>query len=371
MKHYLRALDEPVTSLRGVGPAASAGYLGLGITTYSDLLLLNPRSWEDRSQIHPIGRAGEGEMVNTIVEVLSHSWFGGRSFKKRTLKITVRDISGEGDGRLSLLCFGRNFLEKTIRVGRSYYLWAQVHYNRGERQSSQFEAHPIGDDLSMPPAFGKILPIYPLRGSLSQRLIRTNIESILASVTRFADELPRSIQERHNLLDTDTAIRNYHYPSDRATLERAQRTLAFTELFYLQLATRPTKQAIERTTVPSCPSERELALIDSLPFSLTADQMQSLAEIRADIASDEPMNRLLQGDVGSGKTLVAWITALYSLARGGQVAFMAPTELLARQHAEGAAKLLGPLGVRLAFLTGRRRNSLAHWECASPSSPAV
>ncbi|HZJ88141.1 MAG TPA: ATP-dependent DNA helicase RecG, partial [Sphaerochaeta sp.] len=243
-------------------------------------------------------------------------------------------------------------LEKSIRVGRSYYLWAQVHHHRGERQSSQFEAHPIGDDGSMPPAFGKILPIYPLRGSLTQRLIRTNIQSILAGVDRFIDELPPVIRERHNLLDTDTAIRTYHFPSDLSTLEQAQRTLAFTELFYLQLATRPTKTTRERVLGTSSPTESELSLIEALPFSLTADQMHALGEIRSDISSDEPMNRLLQGDVGSGKTLVAWITALFSLGRGGQVAFMAPTELLARQHAEGAATLLAPLGVRLAFLTG-------------------
>ncbi|NMA22224.1 MAG: ATP-dependent DNA helicase RecG [Spirochaetales bacterium] len=357
MERYLRALDEPVTSLRGVGPAAKAGYSELGIETYSDLILLTPRSWEDRSTIKALGGIEDGAMANTIVEVLSHSWFGGRSFKKRTLKIIVRDISGEGDGRLSLLCFGRNFLEKTIRVGNVYYLWAQVHYNRGELQSSQFEAYPVGDDLSMPPQFGQILPIYPLRGSLTQRLIRQNVKDVLASVERFAEELPPHIRERHQLISTDVAIRTYHGPTDLPTLHESRRTLAFTELFYLQLATRRAKAQSQHSALPARgPTSQELALIESLPFTLTADQLTALKEIRKDLASDTPMNRLLQGDVGSGKTLVAWITALHALGRGGQVAFMAPTELLARQHAESAATLLGPLGVRLAFLTGSVKN---------------
>ena len=357
MPRFLRGLDESVSTLPGVGPAAKAGYAELGIETYSDLLLLAPRTWEDRSSIMAVGSVGDGENANTIVEVLSHSWFGFKNAKKRTLKIIVRDVSGEGDGRLSLLCFGRNFLEKTIRVGKRYYLWAQVHTHMGEKQSSQFEAYPIGDDLSMPPQFGAILAIYPLRLSLTQRLIRTNIKAVLDRVDSFYDELPPSLRERHDLLSTDEAIRTYHAPSSLAALEQSRRTLAFSELFYLQLATRRRQEVRERIApAKAAPTKLELALIERLPFTLKGDQITALKEIRLDLARVEPMNRLLQGDVGSGKTLVAWISALYALGRGGQVAFMAPTELLARQHAESAASLLGNLGIRLAFLTGSVKN---------------
>jgi ATP-dependent DNA helicase RecG len=129
-------------------------------------------------------------MANTLVEVLSHSYFGMRTGKKRTLKIIVRDVSGLGDGRLSLLCFGRNFLEKTIKVGRIYYLYGSVNRNRGELQCSQFELYPATEDGDFPKQFGQILPIYPLRGSLSQRLIRANIKAVLATVDRFEQELP-------------------------------------------------------------------------------------------------------------------------------------------------------------------------------------
>ncbi|WP_293892870.1 MULTISPECIES: ATP-dependent DNA helicase RecG, partial [unclassified Sphaerochaeta] len=261
-------------------------------------------------------------------------------------------------GRLSLLCFGRNFLEKTIKVGRIYYLYGSVKDNRGELQCSQFELYPATEDGDFPKQFGRILPIYPLRGSLSQRLIRANIKAVLASVDTFEDELTASMRDRYHLMTTDQAIRAYHFPPSIEVLQQARRTLALTELFYLQLVARRHKSLVQRSakTGPSIPTKLELKFIEGLPFSLTADQITSLKEIREDLDSEIPMNRLLQGDVGSGKTLVAWISALHVLSQGAQVAFMAPTELLARQHAESAAALLQDLGIRLAFLTGSVKN---------------
>lgn len=355
---YIRSLKQAITQMQGVGPAATKAYTELGILTYSDLLLLSPRTWEDRSEVTSLGSVEDGQMANTLVEVLSHSYFGLKTGKKRTLKIIVRDVSGLSEGRLSLLCFGRNFLEKTIKIGHVYYLYGSVSRHMGELQCSQFELYPATEDGDFPQQFGKVLPIYPLRGSLSQRLIRSNMQKVLDSVKCFADELPPDLTRRYGLLDTDTAIRTYHFPPDLKSLELARKTLAFTELFYLQLIARRHKGQVQgnRKQLPSVPTKLELKLIEGLPFSLTRDQVTSLKEIRADLDGEVPMNRLLQGDVGSGKTLVAWISALHVLSSGGQVAFMAPTELLARQHAESAATLLGNLGIRLAFLTGSVKN---------------
>ncbi|MGE4452889.1 MAG: ATP-dependent DNA helicase RecG [Sphaerochaeta sp.] len=355
---YLRNLHQKITTLSGVGPSAKTSYAELGIATYSDLLLLSPRTWEDRSQIRPLGGIEDNQMANTLVEVLSHSYFGMRSGKKRTLKITVRDVSGHGDGRLSLLCFGRNFLEKTIRIGKIYYLYGSVSRHMGQLQCSQFELYPATEDGDFPKQFGKILPIYPLRGSLSQRLIRKNVQEILRTVDMFYDELPGYMREQYSLLSTDEAIRNYHFPQTIAILHTARKTLALSELFYLQLIARRHKGLQQRLSKrePSIPTKMELHFIEKLPFSLTRDQLSSLKEIREDLDGPLPMNRLLQGDVGSGKTLVAWISALHVLSHGAQVAFMAPTELLARQHAESAAQLLADLGIRLAFLTGSVKN---------------
>ncbi|MGH0053953.1 MAG: ATP-dependent DNA helicase RecG, partial [Sphaerochaetaceae bacterium] len=209
---YLRNLHQSITTLSGVGPAAKTCYAELGITTYSDLLLLSPRTWEDRSRVQPLGTITDNQMANTLVEVLSHSYFGMKSGKKRTLKIVVRDVSGQGDGRLSLLCFGRNFLEKTIKIGRIYYLYGNVNRHHGALQCSQFELYPATEDGDFPKQFGKILPIYPLRGSLSQRLIRKNVQEILGSVDCFHDELPQDIEEKYQLFSTNEAIRGFHFP---------------------------------------------------------------------------------------------------------------------------------------------------------------
>lgn len=348
---WIRGLPEPVTELKGVGPAAAKAYHDLGVDTWSDLLALSPRAFEDRAAIHAVDATPDGGYVNTKVLVTGHSYFGGKSFRDRILKIQVQDCEGAG-ARLQLLCFGRNWLERSIQVGGLYYLYGQIQRYHGQVQCAKFELHPAPEE-GMPPQFGKVLPIYPLRGTLSQRIIRRDIAAVLASVGRFHDELPPYLEERHRLLDTDTAIRHLHQPSSLADEEQARRTLAFSECFYLQLTTRRheggTRPAAAKT---SAPTPLELRFIQSLPFTLTADQMTSLKEIRKDLDGERPMNRLLEGDVGSGKTLVAWVSALHVLGQGKQVAFMAPTELLARQHADSAAKLLSPFGVRLAYLTG-------------------
>ncbi len=354
---FIRQLQDSVSLLQGVGKSAQAGYAQMGIQTQGDLLLISPRSWEDRSVVVPLEAARrqpqETTVVNTFVQVMSQSWFGGRTRGKRTLKVIVRDISGEGDGRLSLLCFGRDFLERVLVPGRNFYLYAQANYHMTELQSSQFEAVALGEDDAPPAEFGRILPIYPLAGSLSQRIIRRDIAAILAEHS-FDDEIPPSLMTSYNLLATDTAIRMWHQPVRMEDVHNARRTLAFTELFYLQLVTRRRAVRSQESLLENAGeiTHAEKRFIDLLPFSLTSDQITVLQEIRTDLDSASPMNRMLQGDVGSGKTLVAWISALHVLSRGGQIAFMAPTELLARQHAENAARLLAPSGVRLAFLTG-------------------
>ena len=186
---------------------------------------------------------------------------------------------------------------------RSYYIYAQVSYNRGELQSSQFELHPATEDGDFPSSFGAILPIYPLRGALTQRLIRANVRKVLGSVDQFEEELPPSLRAAHSLMPMDEAIRIWHFPPSLAEHEEARKTLALDELFYLQLIARRRKgfQQGEAQLRSANPTKIELALIESLPFSLTSDQITVLHEVRKDLAGDVPMNRLLQGDVGSGK----------------------------------------------------------------------
>ncbi len=348
---YARNIPTDIKTLKGVGKQLSASYSQMGVTTCSDLLHLIPRGYEDRSSIVSLASVGENEYANTAVEVIAHSYFGGG--RKRTLKVTVQDISGEGDGRASLVCFNRNYLEKVFRIGSRFYLWGLFSHHWGELQSSQFEMVHMAQTLQEVPGFGALNPIYPLSGKLSQKTLRMNIEETLSLIPSIEEEMPEYIISRYHLMSTDRAFRAIHQPKSMDEVNQARRTLAFTELFYLLLMN---GRKVHLRSTPSHPpvqdNRYERQLLARLPFSLTADQVSCLDEIKKDLASEEVMNRLLQGDVGSGKTLVAWISALNIIQGGGQVAFMAPTELLARQHAEQAALYLEPLGIRLAFITG-------------------
>lgn len=344
---FIQELKTSITVLPGVGKAASADYCRLGISTLADLLLTSPRLYDDRSVETTLDTVKEDKtQVNTLIKVLSQTYFGARSGRDRTLKVTAEDCSGR---RVQLLCFGRNFLERSLVPGSSWYLIGTVNFYGGALQCSSFEV--FSDPVKA--GMGKILPIYPLAGNLSQRILRRDVSAVLQMIKTFEDELPPEVIEKHHLMHTDQAIREIHYPTNMGMLAQARHTLAFTELFYIQLSMKRSFPPQKRNKVINIPlSPLEQHFITSLPFRLTSSQEEVLREIRTDLDCGEKMNRLLQGDVGCGKTLVAWLSSLHEIQKGGQVAFMAPTELLARQHAEKAAALLLPLGVRVAFMTG-------------------
>jgi ATP-dependent DNA helicase RecG len=307
----------------------------------------------------------------------------------RTLKVRVADESA----RAVLICWNRNFLEKQLTVGGRYLLWGRFHYKYGEIQSSAFEVSPLGNDMENGagggteaggPGMGGILPVYPLSAGLNQGMFRRLVKRALDSYAPSIDEeLPAALIEKEGLLPKARAIRNIHFPAAMAELDRARKTLIWGELFYLELIVG--RRALERkgalggegskkerakgeplsspgpvedTSARPSPVEPcrlsalQRRLLERLPFELTPGQKKAAEDINRDIDGPWPMVRLLQGDVGSGKTLVSFLAALGAADSGGQAAIMAPTELLARQHAENAARLLEPLGLRLSFLTG-------------------
>jgi ATP-dependent DNA helicase RecG len=319
----------------------------LGIFTAADILLHAPRDYEDRSAPRQLSAFAAGP-VNCPAEVTAHDWFGfGRM---RTLKIWVQDDAGT---QAALVCFNRPFLEKSLPPGARIRLFGRFEYRYGEIQSSSFDADilPAGDAPDQPAG---VLPVYPLTDGLAQGTMRKLVAAALARWGRVDDELPTSVQARRTLLHKAEALRLLHRPGKPADVLEARRTLAYEELFYLQvmIGRRILDRRSDAADRPPPPDHLARALVERLPFSLTADQDAAIADIVADMASPWPMARLLQGDVGSGKTLVSFMAALYAVAAGGQAALLVPTELLARQHADSAARLLEPLGVRLAFLSG-------------------
>jgi ATP-dependent DNA helicase RecG len=349
---FLRSLAEPLSAIKGIGPAMLPRLARLGIRSLPGLLCHYPRDWEDRNIMIPLKNFQDAQ-VCTEVTVLAHDWIGYG--KRRTLKVHVEDESE----RAVLLCFNRPWLEKQLTQGSRFRLWGRFAFRYGEIQSSAFEIEPAGESRAAPP--GGILPVYPLSAGISQAALRRFMGQALAKYAAgLEDELPAEITGREKLLPKAAAIRAIHFPESAGELEQAKKTLIYEELFYLEVmagrrvlerkkggAARPVPLRAARDFSPL-----QSRLIERLPFSLTAGQEESVREINRDMAGAYPMARLLQGDVGSGKTLVSFLAALQAAEDGGQTAVMAPTELLARQHAENAARLLEPLGLRIAFLTG-------------------
>ncbi|MCL2180561.1 MAG: ATP-dependent DNA helicase RecG, partial [Treponema sp.] len=289
----------------------------------------------------------------TPVTVFQREIFGYGN--ERAMKVYIQDESAQA----VLLCFNlnrRKWMEKQLEIGTKHMVCGKFYYKNGEIQSSSFDYGSITSNKK----FGVILPIYPLSAGVKQQNIRELTSKILRQYgINIEDELPKEIINRYDLLSKKTALRAIHFPASMEELEKAKQTIIYEELFYLEAIIG--KRAIERkrnkknikneyTNVNE--SNLQKQLLQRLSFELTKGQTAAINEINLDMRSPIPMARLLQGDVGSGKTLVSFMAALLVVEKGDQAAVMAPTELLARQHAQNAASLLEPLGVRIVFLTG-------------------
>jgi ATP-dependent DNA helicase RecG len=343
---FLREITQKIQYLKGIGPRLAARFEKLGIVTVADLLLHVPRTYQDRGEITPLSRTPGRERANVIATVAAYDYVGfGR---KRTLKVFIKDASGVA----SLVCFGRNFLEKVFIIGRRFFISGAFAYRFGEIQCAAFDYLPAEEFEKKK---NKIFPFYPLTEGLFQKTLQSAVERALQEYgPKIDDELPLSLRDKYGFSPKREAVAAIHFPQDQADLDRARAALTYEELFYLELIitraafVRRTKRAARRPAA----FVLKRRLLDRLPFRLTSDQERAVAEIENDLFSAFPLYRLLQGDVGSGKTLVALIAALDVIEAGEQAVFMAPTELLARQHAGTAAALVEPLGVRTALLTG-------------------
>ncbi|MDA3812455.1 MAG: ATP-dependent DNA helicase RecG [Spirochaetaceae bacterium] len=344
---FVRELKQPVSRLKGIGEAAVKSLASLEIYSISDLLLHYPFRYENRQKTIPLVYGRRGETVNTKAVITGHEFFGWGS--KKALKVYVQDDTDSA----VLLCFGRNFLKDKLPVGMEIYLYGQFQFKFGELQSGSFDFEEVLEEESS--VFGKILPVYHLAGSLAQKPLRKAVSQGLREYAiAINDELNLSLYTKYKFMSKEEALKEVHFPESEESLQRARDMLIYEEFFHLQLVIgrRSLKQHSFERKSRKLPDGFQNKLEQSLPFQLTADQKQVLREIKSDMESSTAMCRLVQGDVGSGKTLVAFMAALPVIEMGRQAAFMAPTELLARQHAENGARLLSKLGVRIAFLTG-------------------
>ena len=338
-------LEKDIQFIKGVGPNRATLLNKLGIFNLKDLITYFPREHEDRGNIKTIAEVQNGE------EALISAFPVGRLNEIRirknlTLcKLIVRDETGS----MLLTWYNQSYLKNVFKQNQRYKFFGKVlrKYGTPEMQSPVYEPEDSSRNT------GKIIPLYPLTYNLTQNTIRKIIENGLKEIDGKLDEtLPDYILEKYNLLDYNDAIKQIHFPDTFEMFNKARKRLVFEELFSMQLALLSLKNnyEIKKPGIKFDKKAKMSDVIDVLPFRLTKAQLRVLEEIDKDMEKEKPMNRLLQGDVGSGKTVVALIAAYKAVKSGYQVVIMAPTAILATQHLETFHDILKDSGIRCELL---------------------
>lgn len=352
------ALDDSIQFVKGIGPKKAALFQKLQIHTLRDALETYPRDYEDRTRITRIADI-QTEDKYAIRAVVGTEPRVNRIRKGMTLvKCTIFDDSGS----LAVTFFNNPYAAALLHVGQEYLFYGRVQgYGRGRTLISP-QAEKLSADASHP---GRIVPVYPLTAGLTQRDLARVTEAALAAVPGdWPDPLPEVLRAKYRLPDAADALAAIHRPQTAEDVSQARRRMVFEELFLLCCGLQQLRE--RRRADPGIPfvSHGLDAFFDILPFAPTGAQRRAIREIEADCASGRPMNRLVQGDVGAGKTVVAAALCVLAAQNGWQSAFMAPTEILAAQHAETLAPLLAQLGITVTLLTGsmsaaQKRSALA------------
>ena len=342
-------LDTPVTYLKGVGPRRAESLRRLHIFVAADLLYHLPHRYEDATTVSPIASLEPGMDATVLGTVISKGIIPTRK-GLRIFQAVVRDATG----MIEVSWPGQPYLERSIRKDDVLLLTGPVRFFHG-RQLQPREFINLGRDEEGTSG-GRVLAVYPATEGLSVKVIRSLIDAHLDPLVALVSEyLPADILRRAGVPALPEALRLVHRPSSVLEAARGRSRLAFEELLFVHILHRRAKQLarVKRDGI-TFTNKRQLtsALKTALPFDLTGAQMRAAREIFADMCSDRRMHRLLQGDVGSGKTIVALFAALLAVENGYQAAVMAPTELLAEQHARTFTRLLEPLGMRPLLVTG-------------------
>lgn len=338
--------DTPIKTLRGIGSARAALFASIGIETAENLLYYFPRRYENRGAVVSIADAPEDEPCSLIVTI--DSMPNERLSKNGLLytKVTAND----GTGFVELVFFNQRWIAKTLTKGRVFRVYGQV--ERGlvgcTMRSPVIEAVYEGRQLP------NIVPVYPLTKGLTQKIISDAVKQVLPLCDKIINTLSEDIINEYGLINKSEAIRMMHFPTDMEKLDKARRTLAFEELTVFRLALSKMKSLNTQYKAPKMDYKGTgvAKFFASLPFSLTSAQERVVKEIFNDLCKDTPMMRLVQGDVGSGKTVLAAAAIYFTVKNGLQAAMMAPTEILANQHYNTLKKLLEPFGIKVALLTG-------------------
>lgn len=340
--------NDSITVIKGIGPKKEEALNRMGINTVSDMYMFFPRDYQDRRNICRICDAQNEQTVlvrATVTRVLNN-----RYGRKNMLRITADD----GSAVMEVLFFNAAFLAKSIKPGMKYEFYGRIYNDKGRYKMLHPEMTKAGENM-----LRGIIPVYPLTKGISQNEMRKWQQYIDRETDEIADYLPETIKSRNNLCSFEYAVHNIHFPESRQKLLEAKYRLVFDEFFIMQTALMALRDRdiTGREGIVFSKAAEVCEYTDSMPYELTTAQQRVITEIISDMESGRVMNRLLQGDVGSGKTAVAE-AALFKAAKSGyQGVLMAPTEILARQHYSGLQKSFEPFGITVDFLGGRIKAS--------------
>ena len=356
MKHEIK-IEDSVQFLKSVGPNRVRALARLGLVTVGDLLGHYPKRYFDRSNTVPIGSLTSGAQATVLAEVLTCSdRHTGRGGSLQTVTL------GDDTGVLFCVWFNQKYVLKQFKPGRKVIISGLTQFFKGRVQITHpdFEMFDQAAENGSVPAknqlnTGRMVPVYGLTAGVGQHWLRALVHQALERCeTNLTETLPSGLRQKRDLLARSTALRAIHFPENQQQMLAARRRLVYEEIFLIQMLMAMRRQSAGRQEGIQLqrPGNLTTRLVESLAFELTASQRRVLAEILADLRSGRAMHRLLQGDVGSGKTLVALIAALFVIEQGYQAVILAPTEVLARQHGQTINSLVSELDVATETLTG-------------------
>ena len=344
----MASLTTDVRYVKGIGEARAKSLEKLGIRTLGDLIAYYPMRWEDRTRTVPVRELIPGEYA-CVRATVAQDPRGGRIPGGRTL-VQVRAVD-EG-GVLDISFFNQEYRKTSLHKGETYIFYGKA---EGEHLRRRM-VNPLVEREGQQLLTGRIMPIYHLTAGLNQSMVARAVRQGLDECGDLPEDvLPDEVRRAHQLCYIGFAYENVHFPASPEALALARRRLVFEELFLLSCGLSLLRARRETAAGPVCRAVDMAAFYDALPFTLTGAQRRAIEQSVADMTSGRPMNRLCQGDVGSGKTMVAAGCAWFAAQNGWQTALMAPTEILARQHYETLSPLLARLGMTCALLTGSTR----------------
>lgn len=344
-------LQDNVSVIKGVGEKKERLLKNMNIETVEDLLRLFPRKYEDRREVCYIMESPFDKEVLVRGKVISRQTRGSLYNKKTPLRILVQDSSAD----LEVLFFNGRYLANYFNPGSEYTFYGKITLNNGRRQMAHPEFHRLGDKDDI----RGIIPVYPLTEGITQAAMRKLLGEVIHLAGDVKEWLPESAVRENNLCGPDYALKNIHFPVDERSIREARYRMIFEELLILQtgLLYIKNKNVSEDDGIVIDGDWDEAAFMESLGFEFTSGQQKVWRDIKHDLAGKAPMNRLVQGDVGSGKTAVAQISMYAAVRSGFQAVMMAPTELLAKQHLSSMKKVFDPLGIKTRLLCGSMKTA--------------